>query len=99
MLDELAIHIAHLISHARNHNFKRIECTAEGEQAWVETILNKGTGGGLGDESCTPGYYNNEGQVAATFAQAVPYGEGPVAFFELLQRWRAAGDFDGVEFS
>ena len=27
------------------------------------------------------------------------YPEGPVAYFEYIDRWRTSGDFEGLEFS
>jgi cyclohexanone monooxygenase len=49
-------------------------------------------------EACTPGYYNNEGKLGnpnGFFAGM--YGAGPVAFFRLLDEWRADGRLDGVQ--
>ena len=48
--------------------------------------------------SCTPGYYNNEGHDNPLAQQNSPYGGGSIQFFELLAKWREAGDFDGLEF-
>lgn len=98
MLDELAVHIAHIVSHAQQHGIKRVEATSEAEQDWTRTIVDKGMNGAvLGGETCTPGYYNNEGKPNPLAAQAAPYGEGPIAFFEILRQWRAAGDFSGLQ--
>ena len=66
----------------------------------MQTILEKGTGGAaLGGEDCTPGYYNNEGKPNPLFAQAAPYGEGPIPFFRILQEWRSEGNLEGLELS
>jgi cyclohexanone monooxygenase len=47
---------------------------------------------------CTPGYYNNEGQVTRTTGFfAGQYGGGPVRFFEILRRWREEGALAGLE--
>jgi cation diffusion facilitator CzcD-associated flavoprotein CzcO len=100
MLDELAIHIAHIVSHALENDIRAVEATQQAEEEWVQTILEKGTGGAvLGGEGCTPGYYNNEGKPNPLFAQAVPYGEGPIPFFNLLREWREEGKFQGLEFT
>ena len=57
-------------------------------------------------ESCTPGYYNNEGKPnepggqRGSFispGQNGPYGGGPIAFVKLLEDWRAEGDLQGLE--
>jgi cyclohexanone monooxygenase len=99
MLDEIAVHLAHIVSYALQHQQQTVEPNAEAEAAWVQTILDKGTGTTIGGPDCTPGYYNNEGQPNPLFATAAPYGEGPIAFFEILRQWREQGDFEGLEFS
>jgi cyclohexanone monooxygenase len=97
MLDEVARHLSHILSHALAEGIELVEASEEGEAAWVQRILDKGVRGGIiGDESCTPGYYNNEGRPNPNFAQAVAYGEGPIVFFKLLEDWRAAGKFEGL---
>ena len=54
-----------------------------------------------GDPTCTPGYYNNEGQPAGQRERlnGSGYPQGPVAYFDYLEQWRTSGDFDGLEFS
>ena len=50
-------------------------------------------------ESCTPGYYNNEGKPAERSVQNGFYGGGSIAFFKLLEDWRAEGSLPGLELS
>jgi cyclohexanone monooxygenase len=101
LLDECAVHQAHIIAHTLSAGHAQVEVTQEAEESWVKTILGFKGGplGGLGGPDCTPGYYNNEGQPNPRAAQSAPYGGGSIHFFELLQQWRAAGDFEGLEFS
>jgi cation diffusion facilitator CzcD-associated flavoprotein CzcO len=100
MLDELAVHIAHIVAHALEQDIDTVEVTEQAEENWVQTILEKGTGGAaLGGEGCTPGYYNNEGKPNPLFAQAAPYGGGPIPFFALLKQWREQGNFEGLDFN
>ena len=47
-------------------------------------------------ESCTPGYYNNEGKPADRAVQNGSYGAGPVAFVGVLEKWRAEGSLAGL---
>jgi hypothetical protein len=48
---------------------------------------------------CTPGYYNSEGQGAGNGAFfSVGHPEGAMAFFEYIDKWRAAGAFEGLEY-
>jgi hypothetical protein len=66
----------------------------------VETIVEKaagGIGGGIGGSDCTPGYYNNEGRELDGPPWAAPYGGGSIAFFEMMQAWRDAGDLGGLD--
>ena len=75
-----------------------IEATEEAEQAWVTEMRDKARLGVKFYSDCTPGYYNNEGKLGnpnGFFAGT--YGAGPIAFFELLDEWRADGTMPGVE--
>ena len=97
MLDEVATHVAHIVGHALAIEKEVVETSAEAEAGWVKTILDKGVRGGIiGDETCTPGYYNNEGKPREHFEQMVSYGDGPIPFFHLLAKWRDAGEFAGL---
>ncbi|MBS05076.1 MAG: monooxygenase [Gammaproteobacteria bacterium] len=100
LLDESAVHQAHIIASALDAGHTRVEVTKEAEDKWVETILGFAGGpmGGLGGPDCTPGYYNNEGQPNPNAAQSAPYGGGSIRFFKLLEEWREDGSFDGLEF-
>jgi cyclohexanone monooxygenase len=99
MLNEQAIHIAHVVKHATEDGITRIEASAQAEHDWVEDIKLNSTMNLKFLEACTPGYYNNEGKPAERAAQNGSYGRGPVAFVRLLESWRAAGDFAGLEMS
>ena len=97
MLDEVATHVAHIVGHALAIEKEVVETSAEAEARWVQTILDKGVRGGIiGDETCTPGYYNNEGKPRAHFEQMVSYGDGPIPFFNLLAKWRDNSEFAGL---
>ncbi len=97
MLDEVATHVAHIVGHTLAVEKEVVETSAEAEADWVQTILDKGIRGGIiGDETCTPGYYNNEGKPREHFEQMVSYGDGPIPFFNLLAKWRDTGDFAGL---
>ena len=97
MLDEVATHVAHIVGHALAIEKEVVETSAEAEARWVQTILDKGVRGGIiGDETCTPGYYNNEGKPRAHFEQMVSYGDGPIPFFKLLAKWRDNSEFAGL---
>jgi hypothetical protein len=47
-------------------------------------------------ESCTPGYYNNEGKLNDQARQNSFYGAGAIAFGQVLDAWRAEGSLAGL---
>jgi CHASE3 domain sensor protein len=100
VVEEIAKHVAHIVSQTHNAGPEAvIEATAEGEEAWVKEIRSYA---GLNDkflESCTPGYFNNEGKFKESIA-TFPYDQyapGLRAFTEILEGWRAAGRMEGLE--
>ncbi|MCP4436539.1 MAG: NAD(P)/FAD-dependent oxidoreductase [Actinomycetia bacterium] len=99
-LDEAGKSIAAVVAHAGEVGAVRVEATEEAEAAWVAQFEGQ-EGGFLGNPDCTPGYYNNEGQPTGRRERlnASGYPQGPVAYFNYIDRWRNAGDFDGLEFS
>ena len=77
-----------------------VEATAAGEDAWVDEVARTAVIAERFYAECTPGYYNNEGQVTRnTGFSAGQYGAGPVRFFEILRRWREDGALAGLELS
>jgi cyclohexanone monooxygenase len=64
---------------------------------WVQTILDLAQNNLAFLESCTPGYYNNEGKPAERSGQNGFYGGGSIAFIKLLEDWRADGTLAGLE--
>ncbi|HIE89104.1 MAG TPA: NAD(P)/FAD-dependent oxidoreductase [Pseudomonadales bacterium] len=101
LLDESAVHQAHIIAHALAQGYNTVEVTATAEEEWIDTIVGFTGGplGGLGGPDCTPGYYNNEGQPNPNAQQSAPYGGGSIRFFELLKEWREDGNFEGLTFT
>jgi cation diffusion facilitator CzcD-associated flavoprotein CzcO len=99
MLDEQAHHIRELIQRATSLGAQIIEPTPEAEAEWVATIRAKAIHNQRFQRECTPGYYNNEGKPApgvGFFGEQ--YGGGPVEFHDLIRRWRAEGEFRGLNF-
>ena len=93
-------HAAHLMNEARRRDSAALDVTAEAEQAWLDEMKDKARLGIKFYMECTPGYYNNEGKVGAAggFFSSL-YGAGPLAFFALLEEWRADGTFAGEVFT
>ena len=98
MLSEQAKHVAHIVGYSLQHGIRTVETSEAAEHEWVQTIVKMGEGRRQFLETCTPGYYNNEGRgMSEAVARSFPYGPGPVAFIELLSKWREQGDFAGLE--
>lgn len=99
MLNEQSLHIAFVVSKLLQSGTTRCEPTQAAESEWVNTIKSQSTMNLKFLESCTPGYYNNEGRPAERAAQNGSYGHGPVAFTRLLEAWRESGQMQGLELS
>jgi cation diffusion facilitator CzcD-associated flavoprotein CzcO len=97
MLDEQAIHLTYILDEARRRGATLVEATQEAEAEWVDTIVRLSRNTLAFQESCTPGYYNNEGRPSDRNPQDTSYGAGPVAFVQVLEAWRAAGDLAGLD--
>ncbi|WP_200305387.1 flavin-containing monooxygenase [Streptomyces adelaidensis] len=93
ILDQQSSHIGEVVAEARRRRARYVEPTAEAQGAWVATIREKAADLYKFHAECTPGYYNNEGKPRE---RSESYGDGPVAFHELLRRWRADGGMDDV---
>jgi cyclohexanone monooxygenase len=96
-LDEQSQHIAYIVGRARSDGTTMIEADQDAEDAWVRTIIELARMGQSFLESCTPGYYNNEGKPNERAAQNGFYGAGPVAFFNLMASWRDEGSMTGLQ--
>jgi cyclohexanone monooxygenase len=98
-LDEMSVHLAYILDRARRDGVTVVEADQDAEDAWVQTIVDLARMGQSFLESCTPGYYNNEGRPTERAAQNGFYGAGSVAFFNLMASWRDEGSLAGLELS
>ena len=96
-LDEQSRHAAYILRHVLDHDVRTFEVTQEAEDAWVQTILEMAQFNLDFLESCTPGYYNNEGKPTERGIRNGFYGAGSVAFFNVIKEWRESGDLPGME--
>ena len=97
MFDDQAKHVAYIVAETMNRGALAVEPTEDAVDEWVG-LINSFKVGGLGFlESCTPGYYNNEGAPRAGSAFFGAYTPGINAFNMLLEDWRATGDMPGLE--
>ncbi len=99
-LNEQAVHITYILEALKAQGGEVIECTPEGEQAWLDELADKARLGARFRAECTPGYYNNEGKDGnpnGFFTGA--YGGGPIRFFRILGDWREADRLEGTAIS
>jgi len=97
MINEQAKHIAYVIHRAVEKGIRSLEVTEEAEAAWVDAVIGRSGFATDFAESCTPGYYNSEGQPGKTSRQNGFYFGGPTEFVEILEQWRADGEMKGLQ--
>ncbi len=97
MLDEQSRHMAYILKYAADNDIRHIETSQEAENKWVQTILDLAISRMDFLESCTPGYYNNEGRPSARSSRDGVYGGGSIGFTRMWEEWRAKGDLEGLE--
>ena len=96
-LDEGSRHVAYILGEAFARGARTVEVTDAAEEEWVRTIVSLARFSRDFLESCTPGYYNNEGKVSELAAQNGFFGGGSPAFFSLMKSWRESGELKGLE--
>jgi len=99
IIDLQAKHIGYVVGAALGRGAKRLEASAEAEQAWVDAVLAKARSTLEFAQNCTPGYYNNEGQPSERSRQDGFYMGAPTEFEELLDAWRREGTLAGLTLS
>jgi cyclohexanone monooxygenase len=96
LLDEASRHACHIVRHAVDNDVV-VEATTEGEDEWQVTLTESARDFRAFQQQCTPGYYNNEGQPGVGGFLGTSYGNGPLAFFQILADWRDARTFAGLD--
>lgn len=96
MFDGQAQNITYIINEVRRRGAAAVQPTEAGEAAWVNEIERLAIKANSFIESCTPGFYNNEGQYDKSIG-AASYAPGINAFNALITAWQAAGDLEGLE--
>ena len=96
MFDDQSQHIAYIVDETLRRGHATVEPAQDAQDAWVAEIVGMQAANRSFMESCTPGYYNNEGSPrSAVFGG---YTKGINAFNQMLEDWRDAGDLKGMEF-
>ena len=100
-IDVQAGHVAYTISELGSRGIKSANVSDEAEERWIaDQLETKGSGFVLGGspDTCTPGYYNQEGTAKRyRNVRRETYSKGVGAYMKLLREWRADGKLDGLE--
>jgi len=96
-ITEQAGHIAHILDKCLREHIAKLELTQEGEDAWVNELVETTKFNRDFLESCTPGIFNNEGKLDKQAILNFSYGPGPMAYYRKLAEWRENGNMPGFE--
>ena len=98
MLNEQAKHLTYIIRRSMDEGLSSVEAVGESVSDWVERCIEKAGAGTAFLESCTPGYYNNEGKLSDRSVQNGFYGGGTGSpeFIAILEAWREEGSMKGL---
>jgi cyclohexanone monooxygenase len=96
-MDETAAHIGYILDRCFEEGITTVEATQAAEAAWVEQIIAVSRFNEEFQVSCTPGYFNNEGQPNPKSVQNGPYGKGSRPYFKITKAWRDEGTMQGLD--
>ena len=97
LLDTQARHVAWTIAWALTNGALQLEACADAEAAWVQAVIQRSTASAQRAKTCTPGYYNREGQANAKTRQGSFFFGSPTEYADILEAWRDAGTLEGIE--
>jgi hypothetical protein len=89
-------HIAYIIERALREDIRTLEVSEEAEAEWVQLVVEKAENAKDFNDSCTPGYYNAEGQANAKTRRNSFYISEPTEYAERLAAWREEGSMAGL---
>lgn len=95
LLDVQATHAAWIIAWALEHGVTEVEAAPAAESAWVDTVVARSAASAERAQTCTPGYYNREGQADNKTRQGSFFFGAPTEYADLLRDWRTHGDLEG----
>ncbi|WP_264016976.1 flavin-containing monooxygenase [Mycolicibacter longobardus] len=97
LIDTQARHVAWVIARALQQRIIALEATAEAEQEWVDAVVQRSGVIAGRRETCTPGYYNREGQANARLRQDSFFFGSPTEYADILSDWRTSGTLRGFD--
>lgn len=95
MLDRKARHAARIVAHAQKNAVTSIEPDPTSQAEWVEATKRTEELRLAYFATCTPGYYNGQGDVARGFFNDV-HNISEIDFWNMIDRWWEDGSFDGL---
>ena len=100
-IDVQAGHVAYTITELGSRGVKAANVSITAEERWIaDQLETKGSGFVLGGspDTCTPGYYNQEGTTQRyRDVRRETYSKGVGAYMKLLRQWREDGELEGLE--
>lgn len=94
-LTENAVHASYIIAEVMSREAGTFEPTREAETEWTEWVVGQSTDARAFLARCTPGRFNNEGDLDQRPAD-VAFVEKPVLFFRDLAAWRENNELAGL---
>ena len=74
-----------MIAWALSNDVAELEASADAEAAWVDTVVARSAASADRAKSCTPGYYNREGQANAKTRQGSFFFGTPTEYADILR--------------
>lgn len=95
MLDRKARHAARIVAHAQKNAVTSIEPDPTSQDEWVDATKRTEELRLAYFATCTPGYYNGQGDVARGFFNDI-HNISEIDFWNMIDRWWEDGSFDGL---
>lgn len=93
MLDRKARHAARMVAHALRNDVGTVEPGQDAQDQWVEATRNTGLARMFYLATCTPGYYNGQGDVTHGFFNDV-YAASEIDYWDMIERWWETESFE-----
>ena len=100
-IDVQARHVAYIISELASRGVQSANVSNMAEEQWIADQLDTKISGfvlGGSPDTCTPGYYNQEGTTQRyRDVRRETYSKGVGAYIKLLREWRDNNELEGLE--
>jgi len=93
-------HVTYIVDQAEKRGVRSVEPTAEAVEAYLDDFRKNARNAERFWAECTPGFYNNEGDISKKNGYFTDsYGGGAKKFFDMLQAWRDSESLEGLKLS